>query len=234
MWSWSRVGSKTRIKKNEKCIGSGSGRSTAFSSPFSKFPNRQLFFQLLHSPQANPNHRVSPLHSHGDCHPCASRSSQGEDWTDRHREEHLWQASRHSSPLRSQQSAPSCRRLGPRQGQWLSSLALFVLKIGFVVDGFWIVLQLLGKECYDIDIALDNMLGSEFVEKVREYLLSNGEQVQGVAVIPRYVDSNYFSIFSLRYGINSFEGLLRYQTPLSRGRKFIGKYSQAMVPQNLF
>lgn len=57
--------------------------------------------------------------------------------------------------------------------------------------------QLLGKECYDIDIALDNMLGSEFVEKVREYLLFNGEQVQGVAVIPRYVDSSHFSIFSL-------------------------------------
>lgn len=46
--------------------------------------------------------------------------------------------------------------------------------------------QLLGKDCYDIDIALDNMLGSEFVDKVRDYLLSTGEQVQGVAVIPRY------------------------------------------------
>lgn len=49
---------------------------------------------------------------------------------------------------------------------------------------FWIGLQLLGKECYDIDIALDNMMGSEFVDKVREYLLSTGEEVQGVAVIP--------------------------------------------------
>lgn len=49
------------------------------------------------------------------------------------------------------------------------------------------VLQLLGKDCYDIDIALDNMLGSEFVDKVREYLLFVGEEAQGVAVIPRYV-----------------------------------------------
>ena len=44
----------------------------------------------------------------------------------------------------------------------------------------------MGKDCYDIDIALDNMLGSEFVDKVRDYLLSTGEQVQGVAVIPWY------------------------------------------------
>lgn len=47
-------------------------------------------------------------------------------------------------------------------------------------------LQLLGKDCYDIDIALDNMLGSEFVDKVREYLLTVGEEAQGVAVIPWY------------------------------------------------
>lgn len=84
-------------------------------------------------------------------------------------------------------------------------------------------MQLLGKECYDIDIALDNMLGSEFVEKVREYLLSTGEQVQGVAVIPRYVNSNYISIFSLRFRINSFEGLLRYQTPFTSREKIYRK-----------
>uniref|UniRef100_A0A2N9EF08 Poly A polymerase head domain-containing protein n=1 Tax=Fagus sylvatica TaxID=28930 RepID=A0A2N9EF08_FAGSY len=52
------------------------------------------------------------------------------------------------------------------------------------VAGGWVRDKLLGKDCYDIDIALDNMLGSEFVEKVRDYLLSTGEEVQGVAVIP--------------------------------------------------
>uniref|UniRef100_A0A7N2M9M0 Poly A polymerase head domain-containing protein n=1 Tax=Quercus lobata TaxID=97700 RepID=A0A7N2M9M0_QUELO len=52
------------------------------------------------------------------------------------------------------------------------------------VAGGWVRDKLLGKECYDIDIALDNMLGSEFVDKVSDYLLSTGEQVQGVAVIP--------------------------------------------------
>lgn len=51
----------------------------------------------------------------------------------------------------------------------------------------FLVLQLLGKDCYDIDIALDNMLGSEFVEKVRDYLLHVGEEAQGIAVIPWYV-----------------------------------------------
>lgn len=50
-----------------------------------------------------------------------------------------------------------------------------------------IALQLLGKECYDIDIALDNMMGTEFVDKVREYLLTIGEDAQGVCVIERYV-----------------------------------------------
>ena len=54
------------------------------------------------------------------------------------------------------------------------------------VAGGWVRDKLLGKVCYDIDIALDNMLGSEFVDKVRDYLLSTGEQVQGVAVIPWY------------------------------------------------
>lgn len=44
-------------------------------------------------------------------------------------------------------------------------------------------MQLLGKECYDIDIALDNMLGKEFCEKVNEYLLSVGEKSEGIGVI---------------------------------------------------
>nr|XP_029145461.1 putative CCA tRNA nucleotidyltransferase 2 isoform X2 [Arachis hypogaea] len=35
--------------------------------------------------------------------------------------------------------------------------------------------QLLAKDCYDIDIALDNMMGTEFAHKVKEYLVSIGE-----------------------------------------------------------
>jgi hypothetical protein len=42
---------------------------------------------------------------------------------------------------------------------------------------------MLRKECYDIDIALDNMLGRDFCEKVNEYLESVGEQQQGIGVI---------------------------------------------------
>lgn len=43
--------------------------------------------------------------------------------------------------------------------------------------------QLLGKDCYDIDIALDNMLGREFCEKVNEFLQFTGEEQQGIGVI---------------------------------------------------
>lgn len=48
------------------------------------------------------------------------------------------------------------------------------------------LMQLLSKECYDIDIALDNMLGKEFCEKVNEYLLSVGEKPEGIGVIQWY------------------------------------------------
>ena len=52
--------------------------------------------------------------------------------------------------------------------------------------------QLLGKESYDIDIAIDNMLGEEFCNKVNEYLKSIDEEVSSVGVILRcmasYVD----------------------------------------------
>ncbi|KAE8076475.1 hypothetical protein FH972_015122 [Carpinus fangiana] len=66
----------------------------------------------------------------------------------------------------------------------LGSLRHFGLTNQLRVAGGWVRDKLLGKDCYDIDIALDNMMGSEFVEKVTEYLLSTGEEVQGVAVIP--------------------------------------------------
>ncbi|KAJ7973923.1 CCA tRNA nucleotidyltransferase [Quillaja saponaria] len=66
----------------------------------------------------------------------------------------------------------------------LGTLRHFGLQSQLRVAGGWVRDKLLGKDCYDIDIALDNMMGSEFVDKVREYLLSVGEEVQGIAVIP--------------------------------------------------
>lgn len=48
-------------------------------------------------------------------------------------------------------------------------------------------MQLLGKDCYDIDIAIDNMMGRELCEKINEYLLKTGEDVQGIGVIQWYV-----------------------------------------------
>lgn len=45
--------------------------------------------------------------------------------------------------------------------------------------------QLLGRDSHDIDIALDNMYGKQFCEKVNEYLKSIGEETSGVGVIQR-------------------------------------------------
>ncbi|KAK4279735.1 hypothetical protein QN277_011463 [Acacia crassicarpa] len=65
----------------------------------------------------------------------------------------------------------------------LATLRRFGFETQLRVAGGWVRDKLLGKDCYDIDIALDNMMGTEFVDKVREYLLSVGEDAQGVCVI---------------------------------------------------
>ncbi|XP_065881944.1 tRNA nucleotidyltransferase cca2 isoform X2 [Euphorbia lathyris] len=72
----------------------------------------------------------------------------------------------------------------------LNTLRHFNLQTELRVAGGWVRDKLLGKECYDIDIAIDNMLGSEFVDKVREYLLSIGEQAQGLGIIARNPDQS--------------------------------------------
>ena len=46
--------------------------------------------------------------------------------------------------------------------------------------------QLLGKDSADIDIALDNMTGQNFCEKVNEYLELVGEEQKGIGVIQWY------------------------------------------------
>jgi len=43
--------------------------------------------------------------------------------------------------------------------------------------------QLLGKDSADIDVALDNMTGQNFCEKVNEYLELVGEEQKGIGVI---------------------------------------------------
>ncbi|CAN6873610.1 unnamed protein product [Brassica oleracea var. botrytis] len=58
------------------------------------------------------------------------------------------------------------------------------------VAGGWVRDKLLGRECDDIDIAIDNMYGSEFLDKLKEYLASRGEQVQGDTVIERNPDQS--------------------------------------------
>jgi len=49
--------------------------------------------------------------------------------------------------------------------------------------GGWVRDKLLGKSSDDIDIALDNLLGKEFAEKVNEYLSSEGKEIHTVGVI---------------------------------------------------
>ncbi|XP_010256421.1 PREDICTED: putative CCA tRNA nucleotidyltransferase 2 [Nelumbo nucifera] len=65
----------------------------------------------------------------------------------------------------------------------LEVLQHFNLQTQLRVAGGWVRDKLLGKDCYDIDIALDNMLGREFCEKVNEYLSYCGEETQGIGVI---------------------------------------------------
>ncbi|XP_039171973.1 tRNA nucleotidyltransferase cca2 isoform X3 [Eucalyptus grandis] len=66
----------------------------------------------------------------------------------------------------------------------LATVRHFDLPTQLRVAGGWVRDKLLGKDCYDIDIALDDMLGSTFVDKVTQYLASTGEEAQGLAVIP--------------------------------------------------
>ncbi|KAH9296288.1 hypothetical protein KI387_039876, partial [Taxus chinensis] len=62
-------------------------------------------------------------------------------------------------------------------------LCHFNLPTQLRVAGGWVRDKLLGKDCSDIDIALDNMLGRKFCDKVNEYLENTGEKSQGVGVI---------------------------------------------------
>ncbi|KAL9449484.1 hypothetical protein AB3S75_011417 [Citrus x aurantiifolia] len=73
----------------------------------------------------------------------------------------------------------------------LNTLRHFNLETVLRVAGGWVRDKLLGKDCYDIDIALDNMMGSEFATKVAEYLSATGETApSGFGVIPSNPDQS--------------------------------------------
>ncbi|CAN1343429.1 tRNA nucleotidyltransferase cca2 [Linum perenne] len=67
----------------------------------------------------------------------------------------------------------------------LGTLRHFNMSTQIRVTGGWVRDKLLGKESCDIDIAIDNMLVCDFVDKVKEYLETIGEEVQGIGVIAR-------------------------------------------------
>ncbi|XP_074292231.1 CCA tRNA nucleotidyltransferase, mitochondrial-like [Silene latifolia] len=52
------------------------------------------------------------------------------------------------------------------------------------VAGGWVRDKLLGTDCNDIDIAIDNMVGKELCAIFKAYLLEQGEEVKGDCVIP--------------------------------------------------
>ncbi|KAL4458950.1 hypothetical protein ABPG75_013815 [Micractinium tetrahymenae] len=49
--------------------------------------------------------------------------------------------------------------------------------------GGWVRDKLMGRSSLDIDIALDNLMGREFADRVNEYLKAHGEETHHVAVI---------------------------------------------------
>ncbi|CAI0554435.1 unnamed protein product [Linum tenue] len=72
----------------------------------------------------------------------------------------------------------------------LGTLRKFNLTTELRVAGGWVRDKLLGKECYDIDIAIDNMSGSQFVDSVKDYLETVNEVAQGDCVIARNPDQS--------------------------------------------
>ena len=68
---------------------------------------------------------------------------------------------------------------------------------GWLIVWSFVLWQLLGKDSHDIDIALDDMLGKQFCEKVNEYLKCIGEETSGIGVIQRYPITQLLKLFLL-------------------------------------
>ncbi|KAM0907356.1 hypothetical protein ACQ4PT_016172 [Festuca glaucescens] len=68
-------------------------------------------------------------------------------------------------------------------GRLLDAVRHFSLGTQVRVAGGWVRDKLLGKDSTDIDIALDNMTGQNFCERVNEYSEFLGEEQKGIGVI---------------------------------------------------
>jgi len=58
------------------------------------------------------------------------------------------------------------------------------------VAGGWVRDKLLGKECHDIDISLNNMSGEQFANLVKEYMDEHGIHTKGVSVVKANPDQS--------------------------------------------
>jgi len=65
----------------------------------------------------------------------------------------------------------------------LETKEYFGLSTTLRAAGGWVRDKLIGRNSDDVDIALDDMLGKDFAEKVNEYLALKGEEVHSVGVI---------------------------------------------------
>ncbi|KAK1275469.1 hypothetical protein QJS04_geneDACA001839 [Acorus gramineus] len=80
----------------------------------------------------------------------------------------------------------------------------FKLPTQLRVAGGWVRDKLLGKESKDIDIALDDMLGREFCEKINQYLDFMGEETRDIGVIQcnpdqsKHLETATMPVFDMR------------------------------------
>lgn len=68
--------------------------------------------------------------------------------------------------------------------------AHYELKTVMRVAGGWVRDKIMGLDSHDIDIALDNMNGNAFAQKVNDYLASKGEEVHSIGVIQSNPDQS--------------------------------------------
>lgn len=119
----------------------------------------------------------------------------------------------------------------------LATLSHFQLQTQIRVAGGWVRDTLLGKVSHDIDIALDNMTGTQFVDKFKEYLLSIGEDVQGFCVVKskpehsKHLETAKISLFGMSI---DFVNLRKEEYPENTSKKQCPNPKNSCIPKQTF